>query len=177
MMVEFYKNLDQLIWSASDIQRRMPMDPARLQTLVKRHLPTSEAAKLEVTGGRRPYTGRMVIWLSVINTLMDLGIASSVAAEMTYFVFGGHMDHDYRILAANSDEAEICRIGRTIAVAHPVSLHEERPMFALMDIDNFQAGSASLTIPLGSILLDLGSRFDNRNPARRPDIIAPAWLS
>ncbi|WIJ26444.1 MerR family transcriptional regulator [Devosia sp. RR2S18] len=151
----FFEKLDHLIYTAGDVQRMLPIEPSRLQMLVKRHFPTIAARE----GRNRRYSPRMIIWVSLTSQLMDLGVSVSTAAHTTQFAFGGSLDLMYSRLA-DEDIEQIKRIARTYAVAHPTTMPGEPPQFGLVDIEPQWTGGWALMIPLGMHLIELGNRFN-----------------
>lgn len=156
MSLDFYADLDRLIFTASEVQRQMPIEPGRLQMLMKRHFPSSEAAQ-KGRGYRRPYTPRMIIWIAFTNQLMNLGMSMGLASRLSRFAFSGSMDADFRQLAASDDPESVRRIGRQVAVYRHVAGRE--PAMSLVDFDAVRPDGAKVLVPFGLMLLELAWRF------------------
>jgi hypothetical protein len=119
----------------------------------------------------------MVIWAALTNELMRMGLTAGTAAEMTQFAFMGGFDNQYRILATGTDEAEIIKVGRLIAIAYPASDEERVPTFGLTDVAYMPKSGTALVLAIGAFLLDLAHRFENgTSPPIQTDKIELRWL-
>lgn len=155
-MPTFFESLDTFQFFAGDLHQRLPIDPGRLQMLVKRHYPHSEAAQ-GLSGGKRQYTPRMAIWLMMTNELMNLGVAVGAASKMSQFTFYALNDM-YADLASGDKELQK-KHASTVAVAMTSSNPLIEPHFVLFP-GKSDVSSSAITLPIGALLLRLASSFD-----------------
>lgn len=168
-----FSNLDSLLWSTADVQRRIPIEGSRLQTLMKRHYPWKD--ELKDGESRRSYSGRMIIWLALSSKLMDLGVSVSKASDMTRFAFSGSLDKEYDKIANSDDAIEVANISQILAIANPTVKGEDRPVFGLTKI--IPEGGTFISMAIGSILLDLARRFENNDVSKQDsDNFSISWL-
>lgn len=162
MVDGFYSELDTLNFSATDVQRRLPIEASRLQMLIKRHFPHSDAAKNPGRGSQRSYTPRMIVWIGLTNDLMSLGLSMSSAAHLSLFAFH-YIDDIYRELGSG-DDARVRQVVRLVATYSASSVSGELGSFVLTDQGNLEFGQPHLVVPFGRFLLGLASKFVERTP-------------
>ena len=159
-MSNFFGNLDTFRFFAADLHRHIPIDPGRLQMLVKRHYPASEAAQ-QVANGKRQYTPRMVIWLAVTNELMNLGVAVGAASKFGAFSFFSLNDQFAKL--ASGDLAQKREVMSWIAVLLNSQSHGKDPSFILEKRDGFDVATPTIVFPIFSFLDRIATRFEREH--------------